>query len=490
MDKTKIIQELLTCEICQNIGFRKATTLLLLPDCQHYFCETRVKNMRERASAQNQATFECPFCRVPVNVEDDQLTPRFRYAENLAVIMLTDGKKKMNQRPASASAGSPKPVLLKQVDMAQAPIITFMPFGKGITLYTSAGAVSLEFDNPGIYIMELGIDELRHFGALDWRYDGLAFNDNKLFAVNYTKWRLEIYDTRGGISRWPELETSFSLKSCKPSDISQEIHVVTYKDYEGIHIIFNCQHVVIRLAENVTHLVRSVVDSDFANNVTRLMVFASSTEKWYMKGEKLFRTLASMKRKLKQTTLTNWTDVCFYDREMILYAVQDSPNIFIAELEKLSKEDKIAPVRINSPQRQTKLNTLFVNTARTVPVKLASLSDGYIAAVVHIRTQKSLHLDAKQRAIIEKTTLDDKKEEPDGTSILTNIMILSSGPPLTLLAMWTAILVFCFVQVLILYRIYLIQGRLQQDFGISMSFNVIDILVVTFTEFDIAHIAA
>ena len=121
--------------------------------------------MRERASAQNQATFECPFCRVPVNVEDDQLTPRFRYAENLADIMLTGGKKKMNQRPAIASAGSPKPVLLKQVDMAQAPIITFLQFGKGTTLYTSAGAVSLEFDNRGIYIMELGIDDLRHFGA-------------------------------------------------------------------------------------------------------------------------------------------------------------------------------------------------------------------------------------------------------------------------------------------------------------------------------------
>ena len=145
------------------------------------------------------------------------------------------------------------------------------------------------------------------------------------------------YDTRDEKSRWPKLETSLSLKSRKPSDISQEIHVVTYKDYEGIHIICNCEHVVIRLAENVTHLVRSVVDSDFANNVTRLMVFASSTEKWYMKGESFIRLPASMKRKLKQTTLTNWTDVCFYDREKILYTVQDSPTIFIAELEKTFK---------------------------------------------------------------------------------------------------------------------------------------------------------
>ena len=40
--------------------------------------------MRERAAESNQRKIECPFCRVSFSADDEQSTPRFRYAECLA----------------------------------------------------------------------------------------------------------------------------------------------------------------------------------------------------------------------------------------------------------------------------------------------------------------------------------------------------------------------------------------------------------------------
>ena len=47
---------------------------------------------------------------------------------------------------------------------------------------------------------------------------------------------------------------------------------------------------------------------------------------------------------------------------------------------------------------------------------------------------------------------------------------------------------FFLVQELILYENYLIQDCPQQDFGISVSFNMLD-TVLTFTESDFGHVA-
>ena len=54
---------------------------------------------------------------------------------------------------------------------------------------------------------------------------------------------------------------------------------------------------------------------------------------------------------------------------------------------------------------------------------------------------------------------------------------------------YIAILVFCLVQEQILYEMCLIQDRPQQDYGISVSFNMLD-RVITLTDHDIAHVAA
>ena len=62
-------------------------------------------------------------------------------------------------------------------------------------------------------------------------------------------------------------------------------------------------------------------------------------------------------------------------------------------------------------------------------------------------------------------------------------MIKASGSPLTLLALWTAILVLCWVQELILYGIYLMRDCFQQEFGILLSFKMIDTVVLAYTEF-------
>ena len=88
-----------------------------------------------------------------------------------------------------------------------------MEFGDGTDLYTTAGGLSLEFGNPGIYMTELGkvTGSVKHFGAMDCRYDGLAFMGGFLYAVNYTAWRLEIYATRYTLNGWPQLLNSIDL---------------------------------------------------------------------------------------------------------------------------------------------------------------------------------------------------------------------------------------------------------------------------------------
>ena len=68
--------------------------------------------MRERAAESNQNTIECPVCRVCFSADDEQSTPRFRYAECLADKLVIDGRKIKGKKPVTESKNVPKPVLL------------------------------------------------------------------------------------------------------------------------------------------------------------------------------------------------------------------------------------------------------------------------------------------------------------------------------------------------------------------------------------------
>ena len=403
MDSSKIVEEMLTCNICDNIGFQKGTTLLLLPKCQHYICETCMHTMRERASANDETAIECPFCRVPFSVNDEQSTPRFRYAKCLADKVLTDGIKKKNQRPAAKSTGIHKPVLMKEFDISKAQIIRFMQFGDSTDLYTSAGAVSLDFSNGGMYMMELGSGRVRQFGAEACRYDGLAFTDGKLLAVNYTQWRVEVYKTRSHQNRLPRLEASYTLKHLRPESAKEEQGVVIYIDDEGLHLLCNCDHLVFHLSENSTKIAKH--DLELQSEPQNLL-YVNKNEKWYMKGDHLVRFCLKSKRE-NQLFLPNWTSIAHYEAQKILFTVKESANIFIVEMGHIKKEENLRHLQPSSFQRSTKQNhkQVIISNTSSIPVKLATSEHGQLAMVGHHNQRRVLQLYACQQTVVQKAVM-------------------------------------------------------------------------------------
>ena len=215
-DIKDLIDELLTCRICEGIGCRKDTALLLFSKCQHYFCEKCVTTMGEREQANDKKFIECPLCREQYSLTDETSTPPFRYAESLANKVLDKGRKKkaLNQTSTVLYPGS-KPVFLKTQDVSRQQIIQFMELGQGCNLFTSAGVLSADFGNTGLYLVNLLSNEVVHFGELGDRYNGLASTESMLAAVNYTKWRIELYNFLCISSKCPKLFMSWKLKLSK-----------------------------------------------------------------------------------------------------------------------------------------------------------------------------------------------------------------------------------------------------------------------------------
>ena len=432
MDSSEIIEEMLTCNICENIGFWKGTTLLLLPKCQHYICETCMHTMRERASANDETTIECPFCRVPFSVNDEQSTPRFRYAECLADKVLTDGKKKRNKKPAANSTGIHKPLLMKEFDITNAQIIRFIQFGDSTDLYTSAGAVSLDFSNGGMYMMELGSGRVRQFGAEACRYDGLAFTDGKLFAVNYTQWRVEVYETRSHQNRLPRLEASYTLKHPRPESAKEEQGVVIYIDDEGLHLLCNCDHIVFHLSENSTKIAKH--DLELQSEPQNLQ-FVSKNEQWYMKGDQLVQSCLKSKKK-NQYFLPNWTSIALYEAQKILFTVKESANIFILDIGHIKKDGNLRQLKPSSFQRSSKQNykQVIISNTSSIPVKLATSEHGQLAMVGHHNQRRVIQLYACQQTVVQKAVIqieniaENKNEKmPESLTLLRKgIDILSS----------------------------------------------------------------
>ena len=392
MDPSDIVEELLTCNICENVGFQKGTTLLLLPKCQHYMCATCMQTMRERASANNETTIECPFCRLTYSASDEHLIPRFRYAACLANKLLLEGKNKKSKKPVAATKDIHKPVLLKELDITNAQIIRFMQFGDGTDLYTSAGALSQEF--PGIYMMELGSDKVRHFGVKDCKYDGLAFADEKLFALNYTNWTLDIYDIRSDHQKWPQLLASCALLSCRPKTRTIEQRVTLYRSSEGLHVVCADDCFLFQLSDNGIVKARHERAKNSYN--TRYPIFASTTEKWYMEGDHMVQQHENSQRKNSRVVLTNWISVTHYESKKILYTVKESTNIFIMDTIQPIKEQTLPRNGSHKQSRQHNPKQLFINTMGYVPVSIAA-SHGYIAMLGHQNGKKVLKLYACQK---------------------------------------------------------------------------------------------
>ena len=404
MDPTEIVNEMLTCNICENVGFRKGTTLLLLPKCQHYICETCMHTMRERAAESNQRKIECPFCRVPFSADDEQSTPRFRYADCLADKVLTDGKKKRNSSPklVKIPGGISKPVLLNEFDITGAQIIEFMQFGGGAVLYTTAGALSREFGNLGIYMIDFGQESVTRFGDLDCRYDGLAFLDGKLFAVNYTLWRLEIFSTTIGQKKWPQWEAAFDLADGRPQNPKIEIQAVVYRCVNGLHLLCTSDHLQFHanliLEVEVTH-------APMIQKYERLyLLLANNNEQWYMEGNDLVHSVGKFKRKQKKLALTNWTCVTSYESEKFLYTVKESANVFITHLDAVTKDER--PLSTSS-LRSTSQNPsqVFIRTTNIIPDKVAASDSGYIALLGHHDDKRVVQLYACQKSTKRKTIL-------------------------------------------------------------------------------------
>ena len=403
MDPSDIVKELLTCNICENVGFRKGTTLLLLPKCQHYICATCMQTMRERASANNETTIECPFCRLTYSANDEHLIPRFRYAACLADKLLTEGKTKKSKKPVAATNDIHRPVLLKELDITNAQIISFMQFGDGTDLYTSAGALSQEFGNPGIYMMELGSDKVRHFGVKDCRYDGLAFANGKLFALNYTTLTLDIYDIRSDHQRWPQLLASSALLSYRPKTRTIEQRVTVYRSSEGLHVLCADDCFLFQLSDKM--IVKTRQECAINSYNTHYPIFASTTEKWFMERDHMVLQHENLQRKVSRVVLTNWTSVTHYEHKKILYTVKESANIFMMDMIQPMKELTSPRNGVQKQSRQHNPKQLFINTMGCVPVSIAASQQGYIAMLAHQNGQKVLKLYACQKTSVHKTKL-------------------------------------------------------------------------------------
>ena len=282
-DIKDLIDELLTCRICEGIGCRKDTALLLFPKCQHYFCEKCVTTMRKQKEAENKAFIDCPCCREEHSVTDEDSTPSFRYAERLAEKVLSRSQKRRG-RSINASKSKPKsgPVLLKTLNASRQQIVRFMQFGFGSNLYTSAGALSSDFGNTGLYLIKFGDNEVKRFGEAGDRYDGLAFMGPILYAVNHTKWRLEMYQTFDIDSKWPKLKQwqAVSLEKDNARESSEvSLAIIPYQN--ELHFMWGDRHLC--RCNDITKILIPGLDK----TKKKTMIAADNKCLWYMDGDDL-----------------------------------------------------------------------------------------------------------------------------------------------------------------------------------------------------------
>ena len=344
--------------------------------------------------------------------------------------------------------------MLKELDITNAQIISFMQFGDGTDLYTSAGALSQEFGNPGIYMMELGSDKVRHFGIKNCRYDGLVFADGKLFALNNTNWTLDIYDIRSDHQRWPQLLASSALLSCRPKTRTIEQRVTVYGSSEGLHKVCADDCFLFQLSDNKTIKARH----ECAKNSykSRYLIFASTAEKWYMEGDHMVQQHENSQRKNSRVVLTNWTSVIYYESKKILYTVKDSANIFMMDMVQPIKEQTLPRNGSHKQSRQHNPKQLFIiNTMGCVPVSIAA-SQGYLAMLGHQNNQKVLKLYACQKTSVKKTKLlrDNFVEQTDENTSSTSSTSPASTPSSVMQkALDTVISLFRLIMLIILWSL-------------------------------------
>ena len=344
--------------------------------------------------------------------------------------------------------------MLKELDITNAQIISFMQFGDGTDLYTSAGALSQEFGNPGIYMMELGSDKVRHFGIKNCRYDGLVFADGKLFALNYTNWTLDIYDIRSDHQRWPQLLASSALLSCRPKTPIIEQRVTVYGSSEGLHVLCADDCFLFQLSDNGIVKARHERAKNSYN--THYPIFASTTEKWFIEGDHMVQQHENLQRKRSRVVLTNWTSVIYYESKKILYTVKDSANIFMMDMVQPIKEQTLPRNGSHKQSRQHNPKQLFIiNTMGCVPVSIAA-SQGYLAMLGHQNNQKVLKLYACQKTSVKKTKLlrDNFVEQTDENTSSTSSTSPASTPSSVMQkALDTVISLFRLIMLIILWSL-------------------------------------
>ena len=439
--------------------------------------------MRERAAESNQRKIECPFCRVPFSADHEQSTPRFRYAECLADKLGIDGREKKGKKLVTESKNVPKPVLLMEIDVTDAPIIAFMEFGDGTDLYTTAGGLSLEFGNPGIYMTELGkvTGSVKHFGAMDCRYDGLAFMGGFLYAVNYTAWRLEIYATRYTLNGWPQLLNSIDFAGCHPKITQTEIQALVYRCPKGKHLLSSCDHITVHM--DLDKMIAESIPRDHQYDGSNL-IFASNTEKWYMDGNNLIRSFG--KAKQKQLVITNWTSITPYECKKILYTVKESANIFVAQMDTGPQNEQVHSLVTSSAPRRSfnkPLQQVFVNTENVVPRKITSSDSGYTVVLGNHKDHRLLQLYACQKSVNKRTKLQSKdvitQQPPSG--MLSTIVERAKNTFLLLLTAITYLILFTLINTSMLYALCVIQNYVENELGYMITVPVLDI----FTKFNI-----
>ena len=245
-------------------------------------------------------------------------------------------------------------------------------------------------------MIDFGQESVTHFGDLDCRYDGLAFLDGKLFAVNYTLWRLEIFNTTIGQEKWPQWEAVIDLADGHPQNPKIEIQAVVYQCLHGLHLLCTCDHLQFHVNLN---LEVEVTRSPMIQKYERIyLLLANNNEQWYMEGNHLVKSVGKFKRNQKKLALTNWTCVTSYESEKFLYTVKESANVFITHLDAVTKDESPLSTSQNPSQ-------VLIRTPNIIPDKVAASDNGYIALLGHHDDKRVLRLYACQRSTKKKTTL-------------------------------------------------------------------------------------
>ena len=362
------------------------------------------------------------------------------------------------------------------IDVTNAPIIAFMEFGDGTDLYTTAGGLSLEFGNPGIYMMELGkaTGIVKHFGALDCRYDCLAFMGGFLYAVNYTAWQLEIYTTRYTLNGWPQLLNSIDLTRCPPEITKTEIQALVYRCPKGKHLLSSCDHITFHMES----------DKMIAESIPRDHQYDGSN---LIFGNDLIRSLG--KAKQKQLVITNWTSVTPYECKKILYTVKESANIFVAQMDTVPQNEQVHSLATSSAPRRSfnkPLQQVFVNTGNVVPRKITSSDSGYAVVLGNHKDHRLLQLYACHKSVNKRTKLrseDVLTQEPPARTVSTMVE-RAKNTFLLLLTAITFLILFTLINTSMLYALCVIQNYVENELGYMITVPVLDI----FTKFNITPI--